>query len=209
MPIDSPADPTYRAQPNVDACSTATRAVMSGGSTLSLYPWSCFSNSSQEGMLTTRAAIPLPSASRMRRHKDLAAAREQQHLQLAVRRIGEHIRTFGQARGRSILRAVVWRQRLPAEDERHRSVPQLHDDAPGLNHFVRVCRAQGDESGDGAQRGQLLDRLVRAPVLAQTNGVVREDVDHRELHDRAQADRRPRVIAEDQEPGAVGSYLGE
>src|SRR5262249_6777771 len=37
MPITSPSDPTYAAQPNVDACSTATRAVIAGGRTLSRY----------------------------------------------------------------------------------------------------------------------------------------------------------------------------
>src|SRR2546426_2198824 len=31
MPITSPSDPTYAAQPNVEACSTATRAVIDGG----------------------------------------------------------------------------------------------------------------------------------------------------------------------------------
>src|SRR5262249_6709780 len=35
MPMMRPDGPTYRSQPRVDACSTATRAVTSGGSTLS------------------------------------------------------------------------------------------------------------------------------------------------------------------------------
>jgi len=40
----------------LDAASTATRAVISGGSTLSRYSW--LSNSSLDGMLITRALIP-------------------------------------------------------------------------------------------------------------------------------------------------------
>ena len=53
------------------------------------------------------------------------------------------------------------------------------------------------------RRGQLLDRLVRRAVLADADRIVREDVDDRDLHDRAQADGRPRVVAEDEEAGAV------
>ena len=35
MPMLCPSMPTYRAQPNVEACSTDTRAVTAGGSTCS------------------------------------------------------------------------------------------------------------------------------------------------------------------------------
>src|SRR5438034_8861722 len=38
---------------------------------------------------------------------------------------------------------------------------------------------------------------------------MREDVDHRDLHDRGQPDGRTAVVAEDQEAGAVGAYLRE
>src|SRR5262249_61809467 len=50
--------PTYHPQPNVDACSTDTRATTPGGSTLSRYSWGCCSKISHEGMLTTRAFTP-------------------------------------------------------------------------------------------------------------------------------------------------------
>ena len=56
--------------------------------------------------------------------------------------------------------------------------------------LVGVGRAQGDEPGDRAQRRELLDRLVRRAVFADADRVVREDVDDRNLHQRAQADRR-------------------
>src|SRR6478609_238621 len=58
MPIRVPVGPTYRSQPKVLACSTETRAVTSGGRTASRYSWACCSNSSHDGMLTTRARIP-------------------------------------------------------------------------------------------------------------------------------------------------------
>ena len=71
-----------------------------------------------------------------------------------------------------------------------RLVAQLHDHAPGFDHLVGVGRAQRDQAGDGAQRGEMLDRLVRRPVFADADRVVREDVDDRDLHERAQPDRR-------------------
>src|SRR5262249_8942328 len=58
MPMISPAFPTNCRQPKTEACSTATRAVTDGGNTESLYWALCFSNSSQDGMLTTRALTP-------------------------------------------------------------------------------------------------------------------------------------------------------
>src|SRR5262249_34004613 len=58
MPTMAPVKPVYRAHPKVDAGSTATRAVMDGGSTLSRYSLLCSSKSSQEGMLTTRDLMP-------------------------------------------------------------------------------------------------------------------------------------------------------
>src|SRR5712691_9942297 len=58
IPILAPVGPTYRSQPKVPACSTETRAVTSGGRTLSRYDWLCCSNNSHDGMLTTRARMP-------------------------------------------------------------------------------------------------------------------------------------------------------
>src|SRR3989442_7045551 len=46
-------------------------------------------------------------------------------------------------------------------------------------------------------------------VLADADRVVREDVDRRDLHERAQADGGPGVIAEDQEAGAEAADLRE
>src|SRR5713226_1806146 len=74
MPIILPLGPTYRSQPIVAAISTDTRAVMAEGNTLSRYAASCFSKSSQQGMLTTRALIPsgLPFAASARTYAPLA-----------------------------------------------------------------------------------------------------------------------------------------
>jgi hypothetical protein len=47
--------------------------------------------------------------------------------------------------------------------------------------------------------------LVRGPVLAQTDAVMREDVDHALLHQGGHADRVAAVVAEGQEGAAVGN----
>jgi hypothetical protein len=39
----------------------------------------------------------------------------------------------------------------------------------------------------GAQRGQVLHRLVGRPVLAEADGIVGEDVDHPLAHQRGEA----------------------
>src|SRR5262249_13879217 len=57
MPMLCPVAPTYLAQPKVEACSTETRAFTSGGNTRSRYSRGWSSNSSHDGMLTTRALI--------------------------------------------------------------------------------------------------------------------------------------------------------
>ena len=65
------------------------------------------------------------------------------------------------------------------------------------------------ESGDAAQRDELLDRLMRRAILAHADRVVREDVDDRQLHQRAQPNRRLHVIGEDEEARAVSANLGQ
>ena len=45
------------------------------------------------------------------------------------------------------------------------------------------------------------------PVLSDPYGIVSEDEDDRNFHQRAEPDSRPGVIAEDQEPGAKGTHL--
>ena len=58
----------------------------------------------------------------------------------------------------------------------------VEGEPPGFDGLVGVGRAHDGEVGRGPQDGELLDRLVRGAVFAETDAVVREDV-----HDR----RRP------------------
>ena len=66
----------------------------------------------------------------------------------------------------------------------------------------RVAGADDREVRDGAQGGQLLDRLVGRAVLAEGDGVVRPDEDRRDVHQRRESHRRAHVVAEDQERSA-------
>ena len=54
--------------------------------------------------------------------------------------------------------------------------------SPGRDHHQARHRPE---------RGQMLHRLVRRPVLPHADGVVGEDVDHRQLHERASGGWRP------------------
>ena len=67
-------------------------------------------------------------------------------------------------------------QVLPREDERGGPVV-LDGQAPGLGGLVGVGGPDHPQPGDGAQRGDVLDRLVGGTVLADADGVVGEGVD--------------------------------
>ena len=58
---------------------------------------------------------------------------------------------------------------------------------------------------DRAQRREMLDRLMRRPVFAEADRIMRHDIDDAQLHQRREADRRPAVIGEDQERAAIGN----
>jgi hypothetical protein len=77
---------------------------------------------------------------------------------------------------------------------------------PAFGGFHGVGRAEDHEVGNGAQGGQVLDRLVGRAVLAQADGIVGADVDHPDAHQGGQPDRRAAVVGEDQEGAAVGDH---
>ena len=77
------------------------------------------------------------------------------------------------------MRAIECRQRLARQRDHRRLVAQLHDVAIGFDDLIGIAGPQHDQAGNGAQRDQLLDRLVRRSVLAVAHGVVGEDEDGR------------------------------
>src|SRR5580692_6703920 len=53
----------------------------------------------------------------------------------------------------------------------------------------------------------MFDGLMRWAIFADADGVVREDVDHGNFHQRAEPNRTSPVVAENQEPRPEGSQL--
>jgi hypothetical protein len=79
--------------------------------------------------------------------------------------------------------------------------------AIGLHHLIGVARPQHRHARYGAQRDELLHRLMGRPILAVAHGVMGEDHDGRQLHQGREADGGPRVVAEDEEGRAEGPEL--
>mmetsp|Transcript_133549 Transcript_133549/g.316573 ORF Transcript_133549/g.316573 Transcript_133549/m.316573 type:complete len:343 (-) Transcript_133549:772-1800(-) len=113
-----------------------------------------------------------------------------------------------EAAGRCKLLTIQGGQRLPREDHGHR-VLHGHHRLPHLQALIGVAGPEDEEPRDAAEGAELLHRLMRRPVLAHADGVVREDEDGGHLHERCHADGRPHVVAEDQEGGAKGPQLAQ
>ena len=62
---------------------------------------------------------------------------------------------------------------------------------PGFRGFDGVGRAEDQQIGDRAQRRQMLDRLMRRPVLAKADGIMGHHMDDAHAHQRGEPDRRP------------------
>ena len=83
-------------------------------------------------------------------------------------------------------------------------VLRLERDLPALGRLDRVGRPHHLQAGNGAQRRQMLDRLMRRAVLAQPDRIVGHHVDDAQAHQRRQTDRGPAIVGEHQEGAAVG-----
>ena len=75
----------------------------------------------------------------------------------------------------------------------------------GAGGFLGIGGADHVEIRDHAQAADGLDRLVRRAVFADADGVVGEDVGHRQLGERGEADARAAVVGEDEERRAAGA----
>ncbi len=123
--------------------------------------------------------------------------------------LGHDIAALEQAFRRIILGAVERRHRLAREDQHAGRLLRVERGLPGIGRLVGVARADRVEPGHGAQRGELLDRLVRRAVLADADRVVREHEDRRHLHDRREPQRRAHIVRKDEEGAGVGAQIGE
>src|SRR6478672_10179851 len=75
---------------------------------------------------------------------------------------------------------------------------------PGLQRLDRIGRSENEEIGDRAKRCELLDRLMRRSILAQTDGIMRHHMDHAHSHQCREPDGGPTIVGESQESSAVG-----
>ena len=134
---------------------------------------------------------------RLDRERDLAAGRDQDQLGVAVRRVGEHVAAAAQALGGGVLRAVEHRHVLAGEHERApaggaRSIATRQASATSLASQGRITLRPGIARSEAScSTGWWV-----GPVLAEPDRVVGEEVDHRQLHQRREPDRRPRVVGE-------------
>src|SRR6266581_3242938 len=80
-----------------------------------------------------------------------------------------------ETRGRGVPRAVDDRELLAGERQGDRSRAVRERGAPRLGGLGRVAGADEGEPRYSAQRRRMLDRLVRRPVFAETDRVVRPD----------------------------------
>jgi hypothetical protein len=78
-----------------------------------------------------------------------------------------------------------------------------------FGHFIRVAWTNDLHARDGPASGEMLDRLMRRAIFAQPDRVVRENVQHRLVHDAGQTHRRAHVIREDEERSAVWPQSGQ
>ena len=73
---------------------------------------------------------------------------------------------------------------------------------PALDGLDRVAGPEHVEVRNGAQRRQMLDRLMGRAVLAETDRIVGHHMDDALAHQRGEPDRRPAVVGEHQERAA-------
>ncbi len=149
-----------------------------------------------------RLALALQDVAGRHGDRDFRARGEDRHRRLAA--LGGQ-QLVG-ALGRQVLRSRVAHagDLLARQGHHRRRGLALQGDLPAFGGLDRVGRAEDQQVGDGAQRGQVLDRLVGRAVLAQADGVVGHHVDDPGLHQRAQADGRAAVVGEGQEGARIG-----
>ena len=88
---------------------------------------------------------------------------------------------------------------MPREREQRWPFGLLEGSREGARCLLGIRRPDHIESRNRAQCGDSLHRFMRGAILANTDRVVRENVDDRKPRKRGQTDRRTPVIAKDEE----------
>ena len=75
---------------------------------------------------------------------------------------------------------------------------------PGRLGLCPVAGAEYPEVRDGAEHAELLDGLVGRSVLADTDGIMGQHEDLRQLHQSGESRHRLQIVAEDEEGADIG-----
>ena len=70
---------------------------------------------------------------------------------------------------------------------------------------MHVGRSHDEQMGNRAQRGEVFDWLMRRAVFAQSDRVVRENINYLHFRKRGQTDRRTHIVGKRHERPAVGN----
>ncbi len=100
--------------------------------------------------------------------------------------------------------ARIERHVLPRQQQAGRAVLALERRCPRQRRLDGVAGPPDVELRDQAQRGGMLDRLVRRSVLAEADRVVRVDEDRADPHQRGHAHGVARIVGESEERADVG-----
>ena len=178
----------------------ARRAAQHLGA-IGLASWA--SNSAQQGSDTTAAAMPraVQQVARRQRQRHLRAGGDERRLARPLG-FGQHIaaaRPSGSRRRRGAAPAPIAGS-APAPRARCACAAPVPSIPPS-----RPRRPGGTPAGWGWRAGgQMLDRLVRRPVLAEPDRIMGHDIDDAQPHQRREPDRRAAIIGEHQEGAAIG-----
>ena len=189
-----PASPANWCHGSAMPASTETRAVTDGGSTDSRYALSCSSNHSTHGIDTTRVAMP--SASSASRASTASCTSEpvadEDDLRRPGRRLGQDVRRPWRRPRATSPSSVGTFCRVSASPNGPVACAR---GSPARRRAVSLASPGRtiDQARDRAQRGQVLDRLVGRPVLAEADRVVRPHVGDRDAASREASRTAPRM----------------
>ena len=138
------------------------------------------------------------------RQANFAARSDDDHFWVSAGSICEHIGALRDSGSRGILTAIESRQGLTRQRQHCGLVAQLHDETVCLDYFIGISWSQCDQPRYRTQGNKMLDRLVGRAVLAVAHGVMRENENRWQFHQRRQANCRPGIIAEYEERRAKG-----
>ena len=99
---------------------------------------------------------------------------------------------------------IQHRHRLATQCQEGRTIHALHRGGKSPGGFLRVGGTNDIEIRNHPQAGNSFHRLMGWAVLADADGVVRVEINDRQLRERGKAHRRTRVIGENEERRARG-----